>query len=283
MPDPDRLFSIIQAAPRRIMLLMWLVLPLVIAYPNQYSDAQLAQCATGNCPTAHGAAPAPGNALTVAGKTNGGTYTPGETITLTNSGGGQYALYATAGGVRLGRSNDQPTTITAPATGTLTLLSVRANARAACTYELMTLTPGGGGGGNPPIGGSPPPAGIGGGRQPPPPPLQGGGLGNSATDNTGTISGSTVGGALFISIVLGAIYVKYYKKPKASNGGVTMTQAPPVAPVPPPPPGAPGWAPPPSVPPGWQELKDPNSGHTYFYNATTGQSSWVRPGPDGRV
>ena len=66
----------------------------------------MAQCAVGNCPTMHGTAPTPGNALNVAGKADGGTYTPGETIQVANAGGGQYALYATANGQTLQRSDN---------------------------------------------------------------------------------------------------------------------------------------------------------------------------------
>jgi len=51
--------------------------------------------------------------------------------------------------------------------------------------------------------------------------------------------------------------------------GVTMSQAPP-PPGPPPPAGA--------LPPGWSEQLDPNTGAPYFYNAGTGQTTWVRPG-----
>jgi len=36
--------------------------------------------------------------------------------------------------------------------------------------------------------------------------------------------------------------------------------------------------PPPSdLPPGWQEMKDPSSGHSYYYNATTGETTWTKP------
>ena len=162
----------------------------VDAYPGSYGDGQLRACAGGNCPNAHGSAPQQGNALTATGKTDGGTYTPGETINLANAGGGQYALYAEAGGAKLARSDDAATTVTAPASGTLTLLGIRAAGRNQCTYQTIKLTAAGGGGaGTPPGGGggvgagSPPPAGgIGGGTGgPPPPPAIGGGGGAVST------------------------------------------------------------------------------------------------------
>lgn len=31
------------------------------------------------------------------------------------------------------------------------------------------------------------------------------------------------------------------------------------------------------LPPGWSEAKDPRSGATYFFNASTGQTQWDRP------
>ncbi|KAF9097143.1 transcription elongation regulator [Mortierella sp. GBA35] len=50
--------------------------------------------------------------------------------------------------------------------------------------------------------------------------------------------------------------------------------APPGAPFGPPPP--PGFLPPNLLPPGWTEHKAPD-GMSYYYNAASGQSSWVRP------
>ena len=103
----------------------------------------------------HGQTPQQGDALDAGGKADGGTYSPGETIALAATGGGQYSLYAEAGGTALVRSDNQPTAVVAPNTGTLALLSVRAGGRNQCTYELITLTsdgtappPGGGASGN---------------------------------------------------------------------------------------------------------------------------------------
>lgn len=48
-----------------------------------------------------------------------------------------------------------------------------------------------------------------------------------------------------------------------------------VAGQPPPPPPPPGQD---ALPPGWQAVTDPATKHTYFYNATTGATTWERPG-----
>ena len=100
----------------------YLVLLAINAYPNQMNAGSLESCATGNCAAIHGNNPQEGNALTATGKTDGGTYTPGETINLANAGGGDYCLYASSGGAQLALSNDNPTTVTAPASGELILL-----------------------------------------------------------------------------------------------------------------------------------------------------------------
>ena len=99
-----------------------LLLSTVYAYPGQYSDANLKALAGGLAPQAHGAAPTAGNALTATGKTDGGSYTPGETIQVANAGGGQYTLYAEAGGTKLSREDDGPMTVTAPASGDLIIV-----------------------------------------------------------------------------------------------------------------------------------------------------------------
>ena len=118
-----------------------LLLTTVYAYPGSYSDSQLRACAAGSCPSAHGQAPSAGSALSVAGKTDGGSYIPGETIQVSNAGGGQYALYAEAGGTKLSREDDGPMTLTAPASGDLVIVGIRAAGRAQCTYQKFTLTP----------------------------------------------------------------------------------------------------------------------------------------------
>ena len=123
-----------------------LLLPTVNAFAASAGD--LSGCCAGACPNMHGAAANAGNALTVTGKADGGTYTPGETLTLANTGGGEYALAAYQAGnppTLIQRQNNNGLTVTAPATGgTLCLLSVRAPGRSACTYQRILLTAAGG-------------------------------------------------------------------------------------------------------------------------------------------
>ena len=133
----------------------------VVGFPGSCNDGQLAACAGGTCPDMHGETPQQGDALDASGKADGGQYSPYEIIALAATGGGQYALYAEAGGVQLVRSDNQPTSVRAPLTGPLTLLSVRAGGRNQCTYELITLASDGTE--PPPGGGDPLPPGGGGG------------------------------------------------------------------------------------------------------------------------
>lgn len=260
------------------------------ATPDLLGDNDLIDCATGQCQACggpHGNNIAQQPSLTVIGKQNGGTYTPGETLTLASQ-QTQYALGAVSGNNNQlypnnnnGRTNNNGLVITAPTTGTLTLVAVGADSRTSqCVYETIQLTLEGEGGG-PPGGGQP---GL---VSPSPPPANGnnpggGSSSNLSDDEAGGISGGTVAGVLFVLLLVGGgyYYFKVYKPKKAAAaGGVTMTQkAPPTAPVPPPQPGAPGYSPAPPLPPGWVEMTDPTSGHVYFSNSATGESSWVRPG-----
>ena len=77
-----------------------------VGFPGSCGDGQLAACAGGNCPDMHGDTPQQGDALDAGGKADGGTYSPGETITLAATGGGQYSLYAEAGVTQLVRSDN---------------------------------------------------------------------------------------------------------------------------------------------------------------------------------
>lgn len=49
---------------------------------------------------------------------------------------------------------------------------------------------------------------------------------------------------------------------------------------PPPQPGEEGYSAPVPLPEGWEEQKDAATGQAYFFNAATGESSWVRPEGD---
>ena len=74
----------------------------------------------------HGA-PAAGNALTVTGKTDGGNYTPGETLNLAITGNGrsdQYIVAGYAGGQVLGRSDNNQGTVTVPQAEELVLIGL---------------------------------------------------------------------------------------------------------------------------------------------------------------
>ena len=254
----------------------------VVGFPGSCGDGQLAACAGGTCPDMHGQTPQQGDALDAGGKADGGLYSPGEIIALAATGGGQYALYAEAGGVQLVRSDNQPTSIRAPLTGPLTLLSVRAGGRNQCTYELITLASDGTE--PPPGGGDPLPPGGGGGNV--------GGVGNG---NPG--AGSNIGvsktklfipdagtGLLYSTMFLLFIHIaqrrvravlkmkKRFQLKTAREQGVATTLT--YGAAPPPPPnqqqdfGAPpppqqqqgygGWTPPPpSVPPSPPEFPPP--------------------------
>lgn len=283
-----------------LCLLLYITAPISIAVLNipssQFSSfRRLKACVTGTCPDAHGNAPTQGTAITATGKTNGGTYTPGETISISNSGGGQYALYAEAGGTKLARSNDAATTVTAPTSGTLTLLGVRAAGRATCTYQKITLTAaagGGGGGGSPGGGGgSPPPPRVGGsvgGYYPPPPPLGAGGQAQTAGGANCGMSGGTgfMIGLLGTSAALvAALYFTNKKKgieglmlpPQISNAFESLAKK-----------GAAGvkgagkggggkgGGKAAGLPKGWVASTSPD-GREYYYNQQSGQTSWERP------
>lgn len=137
-----------------MLLVLLTCLPIANGNPDRMTAARLEACATGICATIMNSQPTVGTALTATGKAPGGSYTAGETVSLAVSGTGEYVLYASADGQQLARSDNQPTTVTAPATGTLTLLCIRASGSAGpVVYEKMALTAGGDGG----VGGGPPP------------------------------------------------------------------------------------------------------------------------------
>ena len=106
-------------------LLLGLATP-AVGFPNYMNDARIAACATGNCAAMGGHGnPAPGNALTVTGKQDGGTYTPGETLNLAINGGGQCTVAGYSNGAQLARTDAAQGTVTAPQNGELVLIGLR--------------------------------------------------------------------------------------------------------------------------------------------------------------
>ena len=106
-------------------LLLGLAAP-AVCNPNRMDDNELAQCAQDNCaPMGGHGNPAAGNALTVTGKQDGGTYTPGETLNLQINGNGQCTVAGYAGGQVLDRSDTNQGTVTAPQAGELVLIGLR--------------------------------------------------------------------------------------------------------------------------------------------------------------
>lgn len=130
---------------------------------------------------------------------------------------------------------------------------------------------------------SPPPSSSGGGATllPPPPPLAGsdGQASTASGGGEGGIGAGTAVGVLLLLAALGGGYWYMKKKQADGGGGVTVTQAAP----PPPAPGAPGYVEPSPLPDGWTEMKDEKSGAAYFYNTTTGDTTWVRPAAGDKV
>ena len=246
----------------------------VHAYPNQMNAASLEACATGNCAAIHNANPQQGNALTATGKTDGGTYTPGETINLANAGGGDYCLYASSGGQQLALSNDAATTVTAPASGELVLLGMRAPGRNQVTYQTITLTAAAGGDpGGGVVGGSPPPPPpIGGGvLYPPPPPVGGGGQNLVGDGSAGGDCGMSAGEGFMMGWVLTAIMLGggLYAQSKGMCGGGGGSAAGGGSSG-----GGGGAAA--GLPAGWSEETAPD-GRQYYYNKASGETRWDKP------
>ena len=107
-------------------LLLALATP-AVGNPNRLSDKALAQCAQDNCATMGGhGAPQSGDALTVTGKTDRGTYTPGETLNLAIIGNGECTVAGYANGAQLARTDAAQGMVTAPQAGELVLIGLRA-------------------------------------------------------------------------------------------------------------------------------------------------------------
>ena len=97
----------------------------------------------------------------------------------------------------------------------------------------------------------------------------------------GGSSAGTVVGVLFALLIVGGIGYWYFKIRPNSSKSASTGKSPPaptyqagsgMPPPPPPPAGGAG-----GLPPGWSEAKDPSSGVTYYYNASTGATQWTPP------
>lgn len=109
--------------------------------------------------------------LTASSLTDGGTFTPGASISLSVSGGGQRVLYVTAGtlsnagttGCSQQSSTSASATLTAPASGSLTIVAIQASGYGSTVpYQKITVSAAGA---TPTVSPSPPPP------SPPPPAL----------------------------------------------------------------------------------------------------------------
>ena len=100
---------------------------------------------------------------------------------------------------------------------------------------------------------------------------------NQSTGGGGGSSGTTAGivvGLLVLGGVGCAVYIFMRKKREPTPTTIASPPPPPGAP------GAPGQAP---LPAGWSEATDPNSGHKYYINSATNESTWTRPTADAKA
>ena len=104
-------------------LLLGLATP-AVGFPGRMNDARTIACAGGNCATmgGHGTPQQDNGALTVTGKTDGGTYTPGETLNVQIGGAGQYMLAGVNGNNVIDGGTNNQGTITAPQAGDLVVI-----------------------------------------------------------------------------------------------------------------------------------------------------------------
>lgn len=112
--------------------------------------ARMANCATGVCANIMNNVPTSSTSLlTASSLTDGGTFSPGATISLSVSGGGERVIYVTAGSLSdagttscSGRSTTAASaTLTAPSSGSLSIVAIQA-ARYTGTvlYQKLTVT-----------------------------------------------------------------------------------------------------------------------------------------------
>ena len=105
--------------------------------------------------------------------------------------------------------------------------------------------------------------------------------GNAAGDDGGGGSMGVAVGVVAVILLGGGFWYRYFREPSPGKPPVEVKLAVPAGrwesePAQPPPPPRPP-AGPEDLPDGWSEVLDPASGRNYFYNAATGESTWLRP------
>lgn len=286
-------------------------LSLVAGRPNALARnncAKAVSLATGPVAQIMGETPTLGIALTVSGANglpirDGATYTPGEILSVATSGAGDYAFYATGGSFGAAAlcqgklMASAPGSLTTPiAGGTITVAAARSSgppgSGSPVIYQRVTLTAAPGVV-TPPIGTPPPPPQTGIILRPPPPPgsspgSSGGTSSLSSSMGLGTSDMIIIVGAIAVLGIAGSVAFKHLTRPREVKapppppGGQWQVSGAPGSTVPPPPPGGSGPPPgaPPALPAGWEQHIDPVTRRPYFFNDTTGQTSWLAPGPN---
>lgn len=111
-----------------------LMVATVDGYASSMPCSRLETCATSSCAPIMGVSTTDSSSLlTAAGLANGGTFTPGASISISASGGGEKVLYVTAGSLSgstscaVGqKSTAASATLTLPASGSLTIMAIQA-------------------------------------------------------------------------------------------------------------------------------------------------------------
>ena len=139
------------------------------AYPKSMEPTcdKAQSVASGTAVQMHGKAMAPGVTMTATQNGvslgDGGQYTPNAPITVASSAAGQYGIWSSAGtfagGLCGGKMTETGGSLTAPASGPLTLVGMSASGFAAVSFQTIALTAGTAGGGA--VGGVPPGGGSG--------------------------------------------------------------------------------------------------------------------------